>query len=81
MSGVVGHWNGTEAERDELLKAMDDNCACTYSEMTQARMTTCGAHQLLTGDQQALDRLLFARRIRDRLDAEEQSNDSPEPAA
>ena len=70
VAGVVGIWRGTDSERAELLYALDQNCACTY-DGHGARTSTCGAHGLLTADQSTLDHLLFGRRMRGRLNAEE----------
>jgi hypothetical protein len=54
----------------QLLNALSHNCECKVSA-EGVRLTTCASHQLLVEDQRAVDGLLFARRIADRLREEE----------
>ena len=62
-------WRGTAAESQALVEAVDHNCACEF--WMDVRLTRCAAHRMLVEDQRALDGLLFARRIADRLRREE----------
>jgi hypothetical protein len=63
-------WRGTTSEWHALLAAVTRNCECGGE--WGLCMYPCSAHTLITdGDQHALDRLLFARRIAPRLVAEE----------
>ena len=62
-------WRGTAAESQALVDAVDHNCACEF--WRNVRLTCCPAHRMLVEDQRALDGLLFARRITDRLRCEE----------
>ena len=62
-------WRGTAAESQALVDAVDHNCACEF--WRNVRLTCCPAHRMLVEDQRALDGLLFARRIADRLRREE----------
>jgi hypothetical protein len=66
-------WNGTEAESRDLLDVLARHCACEYS-VSGARTRVCAPHYALAHTQRFLDGMLFARRIRDRLLAEEQSS-------
>ena len=68
MKQTVFH--GTAQETSYLLRAIERNCACTWAS-TGHLAVMCGAHRMLMDDQRALDGLLFARRIVDRLTAEE----------
>jgi hypothetical protein len=53
-----------------FLAATARNCACQRS--TEGAVTrSCSAHALLLGDQLAINRLVFARHIADRLRKEE----------
>ena len=61
-------WHGTEREERELLSAIERHCAC---EAPDGPAGLCTAHSILIGDQATLDRLVFARRIVDRLQREE----------
>lgn len=63
-------FHGTELERDDLLTAIKNNCACEFG-LGGARVSTCPPHQMLVEDQKVVDRLVFERRINDRLRAEE----------
>ena len=62
-------WRGTAAESQALVDAIDHNCTCEF--WRNVRLTCCPAHRMLVEDQRALDGLLFARRIADRLHCEE----------
>ncbi len=62
-------WRGTAAESQALVDAIDHNCTCEF--WRNVRLTCCPAHRMLVEDQRALDGLLFARRIADRLRREE----------
>jgi hypothetical protein len=72
-------WNGTEAESHDLLGSMQRHCACEFDK-AGARVRTCGPHEALVHNQRFLDGLLFARRIADRLRAEEWSRASSRTA-
>jgi hypothetical protein len=61
-------WKGTEHEEKEFVAAVEQHCACTPPEEAD---DICSAHQLLIGDQATLDRLVFFRRIADKLRREE----------
>lgn len=63
-------WHGTQQESFELVNAIARNCGCEYGLMG-VRLSTCGSHQMLSGDQRALDGLLFVRRMAKRLWSEE----------
>jgi hypothetical protein len=63
-------WHGTQAETFALLEALSRNCACVVTR-EGVRVSTCGPHRMLVKDQRAMNGLLFARRIADRLRAEE----------
>ena len=62
-------WRGTAAESQALVDAIVHNCTCEF--WRNVRLTCCPAHRMLVEDQRALDGLLFARRISDRLRREE----------
>ena len=70
-------WHGTQTEALELLQALSRNCACVVTA-NGVRMSTCAPHHMLSSDQRAIDGLLFARRIAERLVGEEFH---PSPAA
>jgi hypothetical protein len=63
-------WNGSLAERDELLRILSHNCACQY-DSSGARSGLCTVHAAVINSQRFLDGLLFARRIVERLISEE----------
>jgi hypothetical protein len=63
-------WNGTIKEELDLLAAIQHNCACIYDGM-DGWLSACSAHNMLAGDQRALDGLLWNRRIVKRLLTEE----------
>ena len=63
-------WHGTQTEALELLQALSRNCSCVVTA-EGVRLSTCAPHEMLSADQRAIDGLLFARRIADRLRAEE----------
>jgi hypothetical protein len=62
-------WKGTAREEEELVAAIERHCVC--GALDDAEVDVCAAHQLLGDSQTTLDRLLFARRIADRLRREE----------
>jgi hypothetical protein len=66
---LMTSWRGTPAETQALVNAVDHNCECLF--WMDVRLTCCPAHRMLVEDQRALDGLLFARRIADRLRREE----------
>ncbi len=63
-------WHGTQSETFELLQALSRNCSCVVTA-EGVRLSTCAPHQMLVNEQRAIDGLLFARRIRERLQGEE----------
>jgi hypothetical protein len=63
-------WHGTQTEALELLQALSRNCSCVVTA-EGVRLSTCAPHEMLSSDQRAIDGLLFARRIAERLRAEE----------
>lgn len=66
MTTIV--WHGTEEERRDLLRIA--KWACHTLAMDCLKGQRCPVHQMVI-DQASLDHLLFARRNRDRLRAEE----------
>ena len=73
MTQVV--WHGTQQESFDLVNAIARNCTCEFGLMG-VRLTTCAPHRMLTEDQRALNGLLFARRMAERLRGEEFSRKS-----
>jgi hypothetical protein len=65
-------WHGTQQESFDLVNAIARNCTCEFGLMG-VRIATCAPHRMLTEDQRALNGLLFARRMADRLRQEELS--------
>ena len=63
-------WHGTQQESFDLVNAIARNCTCEFGLMG-VRLATCAPHRMLTEDQRALNGLLFARRMQDRLRREE----------
>ena len=63
-------WHGTQQESFDLLNAIGRNCNCEFGLMG-VRINACGSHRMLLEDQRALDGLLFARRMAERLRREE----------
>jgi hypothetical protein len=63
-------WHGTQTEALELLQALSRNCSCVVTA-EGVRLSTCAPHEMLASDQRAVDGLLFARRIAERLRGEE----------
>lgn len=63
-------WPGTREEGVALLAALERHCDCATNAQG-ARTGTCSAHSLLVNRPVVLSRLLFARRIADRLQQEE----------
>ena len=66
-------WNGTQEESFALVNAIARNCTCEFGLMG-VRLSTCAPHRMLTEDQRALNGLLFARKMLDRLLREEFSS-------
>ncbi len=62
-------WNGTRDQADELCTILGRNCACGADPKQPT--PHCAPHAMLLGDQRALDGLLFARHILQRLLQEE----------
>jgi hypothetical protein len=62
-------WNGTRDQADELCNILGRNCACG-SDPKQPT-PHCAPHAMLLEDQRALDGLLFARHIVQKLLQEE----------
>lgn len=67
-SGIT--WNGSQQESFDLVNAVARNCDCQFG-MMGVRLSTCSPHRMLMEDQRALNGLLFARRIAERLREEE----------
>jgi hypothetical protein len=65
-------FHGTEQETSTLLSAIQRYCACTRA-LTGQITALCAPHRMLLDDQRALNGLLFARRIAERLTLEEHS--------
>ena len=65
-------WHGTQQESFDLVNAIARNCTCEFGLMG-VRLATCAPHRMLTEDQRALNGLLFARRMAERLRREELS--------
>jgi len=65
-------WHGTQQESFDLVNAIARNCTCEFGLMG-VRLATCAPHRMLTEDQRALNGLLFARRMAERLNREELS--------
>ena len=63
-------WHGTQQESFDLVNAIARNCTCEFGLMG-VRLATCAPHRMLTEDQRALNGLLFARRMAERLHREE----------
>jgi len=63
-------WHGTQQESFDLVNAIARNCTCEFGLMG-VRLATCAPHRMLTEDQRALNGLLFARRMSERLRHEE----------
>jgi len=65
-------WHGTQQESFDLVNAIARNCTCEFGLMG-VRLATCAPHRMLIEDQRALNGLLFARRMAERLRREELS--------
>ena len=63
-------WHGTPRERQRLLASVTLNCECIRGPHA-AQPRLCSLHQAVCFDQRFLDRLLYARRMRERLLCEE----------
>lgn len=64
------NWSGTHDQLLELTAAVNRNCDCAAHSHDVPR-PVCGAHRMLWQDQRALDGLLFAQHIAERLRVEE----------
>jgi hypothetical protein len=73
-------WHGTQQESFDLVNAIARNCTCEFGLMG-VRLATCAPHRMLTEDQRALNGLLFARRMAERLRREEFSRLRTGPTA
>ena len=69
-------WHGSQQESFDLVNAIARNCTCEFGLMG-VRLATCAPHRMLTEDQRALNGLLFARRMAERLRREEFSRAKP----
>lgn len=67
-------WNGSQQESFDLVNAVARNCQCEFAA-AGTRISTCSPHRMLIEDQRALNGLLFARRIAERLQGEEWRDD------
>lgn len=63
-------WHGSQQDSFDLVNAIARNCTCEFGLMG-VRLATCAPHRMLTEDQRALNGLLFARRMAERLRREE----------
>jgi hypothetical protein len=59
-------WGGTDGELLEYLEAAAQHCTCP-----DLVAGTCSAHDLVHADQATINRMVFLRRIADRLRQEE----------
>ena len=67
--GRLSVWKGSPDEAYALILAIDNNCDCVRgTDGKRSRM--CGAHQAMN-DQHFMDYVLFLRRVREYLLAEE----------
>jgi len=65
-------WNGAQDDSFAVVNAIARNCVCEFGLMG-VRRSACASHRMLMEDQRALNALLFARRLFDRLKREELS--------
>jgi hypothetical protein len=63
-------WHGTLREQLDLMAAVQHNCGCRF-DVAGGAISACEGHSMLTGDQRALNGLLWIRRQVRRLLAEE----------
>jgi hypothetical protein len=63
-------WHGTPAERLDFLYAIAHNCECQLDDLG-VPLEACASHRLLASDQRALDGLVFARYLAERLRRQE----------
>jgi hypothetical protein len=73
-------WHGTQQESFDLVNAIAHNCTCEFG-LLGVRLATCAPHRMLTEDQRALNGLLFARRLQERLSHEEFASAASGPVA
>jgi hypothetical protein len=66
MGRMVVVWHGDFMSAQALIEAIGHNCDCNGKQPG-----VCSAHQAML-DQRFLDRILFARYLRDRLLTEEE---------
>ena len=71
-------WHGTHQDSLALIQAIARNCTCQFGLMG-VRLVVCAPHEMLVGDQRALDGLLFARHMAARLRSEEFSTAFADP--
>ena len=69
-------WHGTLTEARELMEAVQHHCTCRWEGL--ALVTACPPHRMIVTSQRVIDGILFARRIRSTLQAEESC---PAPSA
>jgi hypothetical protein len=62
-------WHGTVQESKDLQQALNRHCSCRLG--SDRALERCGPHQLLVDGPDTLHRLLFIRRISERLLCEE----------
>jgi hypothetical protein len=70
MTGRIA-WHRTHREQLDLLSAVIRHCTCRIG-FDGTKLAVCPPHCMLIEHQRVLDGLLFARRLTERLEAEEQ---------
>ncbi len=70
MAHDAAVWHGSQAEKADLLAAMEHHCGCV-KEPDGRVMSVCEPHRMLTDQQRQLDGLVMVRRLRHRLLNEE----------
>ena len=71
MVAELPTWHGTQEEGLVLMDALERNCECVYDQSSGERTKACPAHEAFAHSQRWLDGLVFERRIRRKLIAEE----------
>ncbi len=74
ISGLVMKtiiWHGSTAEGRELVTAISHNCTCASAAFGMQPSRVCDTHDAFVHDQAFVDRLVFYRRERQKLLAEE----------
>lgn len=61
---------GDEGAYGELIAAVGRNCTCEVADVEQMKPPLCPAHKMIS-EQKGLDRLMFARTVRDKIKHEE----------